>query len=110
MSLQEIPRKMVIRGYGRRTSRDTWIIVCIDLDLVIERDSFEEAMAAMREQIIGYVKAVRDTDDKESFSYLLPRRAPMGDRVKYHLLKTVCLFHQLKDRLVCFSEPLPWPA
>ena len=106
MSPQDIPRKMMIRGYGRRNSRGTWIVVCIDLDLVVERASFEEAMVAMREQIISYVKAVLDTSDKKSITHLLFRPAPMGDRLKYHFFRMVCSFHQLKKSLFCFSEPL----
>jgi hypothetical protein len=109
MSPDNIPKKLVlrIRGYGRRTNRGTWIAACIDLDLIVERSSFEEARAALREQICSYIKAVVDTNDEASIQRLLDRPAPLGDRIRYYC---ACLLHHLKTNSLCFSEPLPWPA
>ena len=125
MSPDNIPSKMVlrIRGYGHRTKRGTWIAACIDLDLYVERPSWEEAKAALHEQICSYVKAVVDTTDKKSVPQLLYRPVPLGERVKYYW---ACTIHRLNRRgdinpssrtpstkrmsSICFSEPLPWPA
>lgn len=109
MNPENIPERLVlrVRGYGRRTNRGTWIAACIDLDLIVERSSIEEAKAALREQICSYIKAVVDTDDKESIHRLLDRPAPLSERIKYY---SACLLHRLKASPVCFSEPLPWPA
>ncbi len=109
MSPDNIPERLVlrVRGYGHRTNRGTWVAACIDLDLIVERPSFEEAKAALRDQICSYIKAVVDTDDKESIYRLLDRPVPLWDRIKYY---SACMLHHLITSPVCFSEPLPWPA
>jgi hypothetical protein len=109
MSPENIPERLVlrVRGYGRRTKRGTWIAACIDLDLIVERPSFEEAKEALWEQVCSYVKAVADTDDKKSIARLLDRPAPLRERIRYY---KACVLHHLMNSPVCFSEPLPWPA
>lgn len=104
---------LCLRFYGRRTLRGTWKAVCIDLDLAVERSTREEAIQAINQQVYGYVKAVLDTEDKGSLSYLLHRPAPWGDRMVFKLIFMLCWPRIIARWLIRFVEsfdqciPLP---
>jgi hypothetical protein len=98
------PPELKLRFYGHRTLRWTWIAVCIDLNLAVERPTWESALEAVREQARGYINAVLETDDKSSISYLLHRPAPWIDHLLYHVACTVCLVRQVKQLIVCLNE------
>ena len=105
----EIPTQLKLRYYGYRTLRGPWIAVCIDLNLAVERPSWEEALKAVRQQAQGYINAVLKTEDKASLSYLLPRPAPWKDYFIYHVACAVGIVRQFKKLLICLSETLPLP-
>jgi len=90
------PEELIIRCYGYKTSRGTWVLKCIDLDLVVEEDSVEDCKKAMDEAIRGYISAVLDTEDKDSIPALLRRKAPLKDRLVYH-------FSNIQNR-ICHSS------
>jgi hypothetical protein len=109
----EIPVTLTLRFYGYRTLRGPWIAVCIDLNLAVERPTWEEALKAIRQQVRGYINAVVAAEDKASISYLLPRPAPWKDHLIYRVACAVGFFRQLKKRLICLNEtfflPVPLP-
>lgn len=82
--------QLCLRFYGHRTLRGTWKAVCIDLDLAVDRPTREEAIQAINQQVSGYVKAVLDTEDKDSLAYLLHRPAPWQDRMIFKLIFMLC--------------------
>ena len=102
-----------LRFYGRRTFHGTWKAVCIDLDLAVERPTREEAIQAIYEQVCGYVKAVLDTEDKDSLSYLLHRPAPWQDHMAFKVISVLCWPRILRRWLLsciesfekCFTLP-----
>lgn len=99
-----VPDQLNLRYYGYRTGRGPWIAVCIDLNLAVERPTWEQALKAVRQQARGYINAVINTEDKASIAYLLPRSAPWKHRLIYHAACTIGLARQLRDRLICLNE------
>lgn len=106
----QIP-KLNLRCYGYRSRQGHWVAACIDLDLGVERPTQDEALKALHEQIFSYIQAVLDTNDPESISYLLPRRSPWWEHLRYHAIALICWFNRFK-KFPVFKEtfPLPHPA
>ncbi len=109
MNPESTPKEIVLRFYGYRTWRGPWIAVCIDLNLAVERPTWEEALKAIRQQARGYVDTVLETEDKDSISYLLPRPAPWKDHLIYHVACVAIFVRQLKKWFICLSETFPLP-
>ena len=65
----------VFRGYMRPTLRGTVLAECVDLDLLVEADTAEQAMAKMRDAMKGYLAIAFERDDP---SDLIPRRSPLS--------------------------------
>jgi len=76
----------------------------IDLDLAVERPTREEAIQAICQQVSGYVKAVLDTEDKDSLAYLLHRLAPWRDRMIFKLIFMLCWPRIIARWLLGFVE------
>jgi hypothetical protein len=81
---------LVLRCYGYKTRRNTWLAVCIDLTLAVEEDTLEAAKAEMEAQIKSYFETVFATDDGSSTAHLVFRRAPLKDLLIYYFVKTLC--------------------
>lgn len=94
--------KLVLRCYGYRTPHNTWALKCIDLNLVAEEPTLEEAKRYLSDTIHTYLDAVMDTEDRASIPHLLMRKAPAKDILAYHLAK-MC---RIKTRHV-FDEIIP---
>ena len=99
---------LIVRCYAYRTPRNTWIAKCIDLDLVTEEDSFQEAKESLTEAIDGYIEAVLDTNDKESIPRLLQRKAPAVERIKYEILRSRVTRRVYPRRPVPFLTSIPF--
>lgn len=104
------PLQLNLRFYGYRTLRGNWLAVCIDLNLAVERPTWESALEAVIRQAQGYINAVLDTEDISSISYLLPRPAPWKHYLIYHAACTVSLIRQLKKRIICLNETFFLPV
>jgi len=57
--------------------------VCIDLNLVDRRESADEAIAAMIENIESYLETAYEHNDAD---ILIPRPAPLADQLYYRWL------------------------
>ena len=101
------PQEMILRCYGYQTSRGTWIVKCIDLDLVDEEDTFDKAKKSLENAIKGYVGAVLDTQDLTTIPKLLKRKSPSKDILSYHIIRFLNKVKAIKSRLV-FEEPIPF--
>ena len=102
-----VPRNLILRCYGFRTSRKTWVAKCIDFDLVVEEDSLEARKKALIEAMNSYLEAVYQTDDKESIPRLLKRRAPLIDFCHYYWIKFRCQLRCPSERL-SFEKSIPF--
>jgi hypothetical protein len=78
-----------LRCFSYRAGRNRYIAECIDLDILYEDDTREAAIGGLHEALYGYLSAVLDG---QNTSGLLPRRAPLSHRLRYH-------FEAFKDRV-----------
>lgn len=101
---ESTPQKMSLRCYGYRTRHGTWKASCIDLSLMVERPSKEESIQALGEQIALYLESVIDTEDVESISSLLPRPAPVWERLLYQVLSAACRFERFCSSAFKFKK------
>jgi len=62
-----------------------YVAVCIDLCLAAQAETPKEAKRLLESQIESYVMEAF-TIDKESAPELLARRAPISQRIEYHLI------------------------
>jgi hypothetical protein len=85
-----VPGDLVLRCFGYKTRRNTWVAKCIDLDLVTEEDTLEASKESLRDAIVSYMEVVLNTEDKDSIADLLRRTAPLADHIQYHLIKFLC--------------------
>lgn len=101
---------LVLRCYAEREQDGTWFAICLDLNLAVQADSAKAAKAKLHAQIVQYVKDAL-TVDREYFSDLLPRRAPIGFFVRYYFIKTLCALRGFdrgrKSAKRVFKENLP---
>jgi len=63
-----------------------WVAMCIDLDLVAQASSAEQAQKMLGEQMISYVSEAVGID-QEHISDLLRRRAPLRYFAMYYFIK-----------------------
>ena len=63
-----------------------WVAMCLDLDLVVQADTAEQAKRLLRDQIRAYVEEAM-TEDVEHASELLSRKAPMRYFAAYYGIK-----------------------
>jgi len=100
-------KDLVLRCYGKKDG-DQWIAACIDIDLVAQADTFEEARIKLNEQIKSYVYDALVGEDKEYASQLLRRKAPLIDRIRFNLnyfqYKCLSIPHRVYKT---FRESLP---
>jgi len=82
---------VVLRCYAYRCFRDGRIYAeCVDLDIVVARDSMEEAVDALNDAVVGHVEAAAEQGWLEA---LVPRPSPLGKRLRYHLFVALFALH-----------------
>ncbi len=89
---------LVLRGYGYKSSDDSFVGVCLDLNIAVQADSVVELKSKMEEAIRSYLDVVLDTDDSESIPDLLNRKAPLSDWVCYYLIKGLVFVKGLGEK------------
>lgn len=90
---------VILRGYV--VQKDAWWYAhCLDLCLVSRGRSLEEAQAALRENILGYVQTVKPGDIRDAF-----RTSPLSARIEYALVLFAHLLRVTKRR---FLGDLAW--
>jgi predicted RNase H-like HicB family nuclease len=59
-----------------------WEAICLDLDIAVQGQSFEEVCASLRQAISLYLETLADLEPKQRQS-LLRRSAPLSVRLKF---------------------------
>jgi hypothetical protein len=85
------PMDLVLRCYAKK-EQGKWQAFCLDLCLVSQADTFEDAKKKLEEMIVSYVYDAVVGEDKEHVAYLLGRKAPLVYRLKYY---AYILLHRL---------------
>ncbi len=84
-----------LRCFCYRASRDRYIAECIDLDILAEGNTREEAIGSLQEAMYGYVATVVDG---QSIRGLIPRPSPLSHRIRYYLQLAKDGLKRLSDR------------
>jgi predicted RNase H-like HicB family nuclease len=89
-----------------RPEKNHYIAVCLELDLIDQGATIEEAKVALEENIVGYLESLTADD----FPHLFPRYAPFYVYLDYYrvflLVHLGKLVHQLRTRWLVFGERL----
>lgn len=80
------PKQLKLRCYAEKQANQNWFAICVDLNLCAEGDSFHEARKKLLDIIYDYAEEAC-TIDKEHFSDLIPRKAPLNFVLKYKFYK-----------------------
>jgi hypothetical protein len=70
--------KLLCYAYGHGNS---WEAICVDFDLAVQGQSFEDVQERLNKMIRSYILDARQEDDQTA-SRLLNRRAPFSLRIK----------------------------
>jgi predicted RNase H-like HicB family nuclease len=91
-------------------SGDGWEATCLDLDIAVQGDSFEEVYAALQEAIALYLETVADLP-QEDRRRLLNRPAPLPSRLRFlgYAIRNV-LSDSLTGRTASADFTLPMAA
>ncbi len=93
------------RCYVYKKSEDRYLADCLDLTLMGEGATMDEAIADLREVILGYLEAVKAKGWEKD---LVPRRAPLYRWIRFykhlvrHILKAI--FTQHFDGFLAYEE------
>src|SRR5579884_1818887 len=74
------PQGRLLRCMAYRERSGGYTAECIDLDLTARGDTPYAAMHSLKQAIVGYLHVAVDGDP----TGLIPRRAPLGHRARYH--------------------------
>jgi hypothetical protein len=99
------PSDLILRCYAEQEPDRTWFGICIDLNLAAEGDSFEEVRGKLHAMIHDYL-AEALTVDGQYIGDLIPRKAPVYFRVRYHVIAWLARFRKAAVRRL-FTEHLP---
>ena len=75
-----IALRCFVRAGGRPR---LFIAECIDLDLMVEAPTSDEAVASLYDAITGYLEVVFDGPHPD-LTGLIPRPSPLSHRLRYH--------------------------
>jgi predicted RNase H-like HicB family nuclease len=91
-------------------SGDGWEATCLDLDIAVQGDSFEEVYSALQEAIALYLETVADLPEGDR-RRLLNRPAPLPSRLRFlgYAIRNV-LSESLKGRTASADFTLPMAA
>src|SRR4051812_38652516 len=88
------PLELVVRCYAKRKRQGHWVALCVDFTLASQGETFEEAKAGLDAQIREYVHDALMGDDRPHAPYLLSRRAPFLDWIKYYMMRGLARLHR----------------
>ena len=84
-----------LRCFVYRADDHRFIAECVDLDILSEGESEEEAIGGLQEAMHGYLSVVFDGSSKEG---LLLRKSPVSRRLRYY-------WYRLKDAVATRLNP-----
>jgi hypothetical protein len=96
-------RTIALRCYAYRRRDGRFYAECIDLDIMVVRDSMREAIDALDDAVIGHVEAAAS---QGWFDDLVPRRSPPLNQLKYHFCALFCTVLSLfrRDAASCYRK------
>lgn len=75
------PKKLILRGYVR-PKRDYFLAVCIDLNLVAQGETIQEALDSLKEAIEGYLEEI--SENPKFYKETIPRKSPKSFYLQYY--------------------------
>lgn len=78
-----ISRKWEFRCFAHQEKSGLFLAECVDLNLVVQAKSMNQAIASLKEAISGYLKVVASGD----MTGLVPRPSPLSRRLYYQWLR-----------------------
>lgn len=74
----------LIRCFAQRHG-NRWEAICLDFDLAVQGDSFEDVYRSLDTAVDEYVKYIATIEDSAERQAFLNRRVPFGLRLKFTL-------------------------
>jgi hypothetical protein len=100
-------RQLVLRCYAEK-KQEHWQAFCLEFDLAVQAESFQEAKSKLEAQIVDYVTDALVGEDKEYADQLLSRRAPLRHWAKWYWYCASSNFFNMKNGVhKLFKEPMP---
>lgn len=100
------PPSLVLRCYAEFKGGQ-WQAFCLEFDLAVQGDSFEQVRQKMDAMLTEYVFDALAGEDREFAHQFMTRRAPLYHWVKFYSLAFAFRFLHLKDGLhKLFREPI----
>ncbi len=97
--------QLMFRCYTTRRSEGQYYAICLDLNLIDRRETLDEAIAALDENILGYLASVRAAGDE---STAIPRPARRGEWLHFYRLSLqnalLTLFGQRVDGFLAYTK------
>ena len=96
-----------LRCYAEQQAPEVWVAVCIDLCLAAQGETFLWRGARQTQcQMDQYVEEAF-TVDREYFDQLIPRKAPLRQRIKYYLAHLHIASRLLRHNVHDFIHGIP---
>lgn len=76
-----LPKGLVLRCVIYPNKPGEYTAECIDLDIMVRRETPQQAMVELKQAITGYLAVSLKGD----YTGLVPRPAPLTHRIRYHL-------------------------
>jgi hypothetical protein len=93
------------RCFVRKSRKErAFYAVCIDLNLIDKRETADEAIAAMVENIESYLEAVYKHHEEDK---LIPRPAPLFDQLYYRWMLIKSFFAPSRKALLSYIFSVP---
>lgn len=93
-----------LKCYAIKYNVKSWYGVCLDLNLIVYGDSVIEVRKNLHNLIIDYLNEAF-TVDKNHFSDLVPRKAPMPCWIEYYLVRLIR--HVFSIDATIYTEQMP---
>ena len=87
------PGDLVLRGYAERDNDGSYFSIIIDLNIHACGDTAEEAIERCVLLTLEYITEAY-SDDKEHFTDLIPRPAPLYFRLRYRYAQLACFLRE----------------
>ena len=100
------PNGLVLRSIVFKSQSNAYTAECIDLDILVYGKTQHEALHSLREAIFGYLQVAFSGDP----SGLVPRRAPLSHRLRYHLFALRAALTAGATRSFLLSDCSPGPT
>jgi predicted RNase H-like HicB family nuclease len=98
------PKQLIVKCYAEQEG-DYWVAMCLNFNLAVQGDSFEEVKAKLEAMIAEYVYDALAGEDQPYAAQLLSRSAPLSSWLKYYFLKAKIALCHTAERI--FDETMP---